>query len=175
MVKIIPFLLAVFRQAEYFAPLNISKNHKNHSTMNQTIQSAFFRIALAFILIHGSATFAFSQTQIEAPVSGFLILVETTDNGLKLTCEEGCAWGELSFSLNGYRRQAIDQYGMTSLKRDQPAKSDRLSNFLFTVKKTKEGLKFEGKEGTAWSELSFNCPDNICYQHIDQEGMARRE
>ncbi|MFM9950537.1 MAG: hypothetical protein ACKV1O_21550 [Saprospiraceae bacterium] len=197
--------------------------------MNQTNPSAIFRIALAFILMNGAVTLAFSQAKerhnnnfpiwavafptglrcfaghvalatlpsralsdrkiptpktrtyycdvpkIEAPVSGFLILVETTENGLKLTCQEGCAWGELSFSLKAYQTQAVDQYGMTSLKRDQPEKNDSLSNFLFTVKKTKEGLKFEGKEGTAWNELSFKCPGNNCYQHIDQEGMATRD
>lgn len=59
--------------------------------MNQTNPSAIFKIALAFILMNGAATLAFSQAQIEAPVSGFLILVETTENGLKLTCKEGCA------------------------------------------------------------------------------------
>ena len=143
--------------------------------MNQTNPSAIFRIALAFVLMNGAATLAFSQAKIEAPLSGFLILVETTENGLKLTCQEGCAWGELSFSLNGYRRQAVDQYGMSSLKREEPEKNDRLSNFLFTVKKTKEGLNFEGKEGTAWSELSFKCPDKNCYQYIDKEGMGKRD
>lgn len=143
--------------------------------MNQTNQSAIFKIALAFVLMNGAVTLTFSQAKLETPLSGFLILVETTENGLKLTCQEGCAWGELSFSLNAYRRQAVNQYGMTSLKKDQPEKNDGLSNFLFTVKKTKEGLNLEGKEGTAWSELSFKCPDNNCYQHIDQEGMATRD
>jgi hypothetical protein len=61
---------------------------------------------------------------------------------------------------------------MSSLKRDKTVKDANFANFLFTIKKTKEGLSFEGIEGTAWKKLSFSCPKGVCHQYIDQRGMT---
>ena len=41
----------------------------------------------------------------------FKIIIEKTDNGIKMKSEKGSAWINLSFSLNNYRAQAVDEYG----------------------------------------------------------------
>ncbi len=105
----------------------------------------------------------------------FLIFIQTTDNGLKLTCEEGCAWKDLSFSLIENKFQAVDQNGMTSIDRVKPIIDEKLSNFLFSIQRTDNGINLEGKEGTSWTMLNFTCADNLCNQYIDQDGMTKKE
>lgn len=53
----------------------------------------------------------------------------------------------------------------------QPVPSWRIDK-LFTLEKTKNGLSLKGIEGTAWTDLSFSCPDSRCDQAIDQKGMT---
>lgn len=131
-------------------------------------KSSIFSITLFIILIIGASCNIFAQKKVTSEISKFLILVETTnDGGIKLTCKEGCAWKELSFNIPGTEKsQAIDQYGMTSKE------ESRGSSFLFTIKKTKDGLNFEGLKGTAFKNLSFSCPKGNCHQAIDQNGMT---
>ena len=118
---------------------------------------------------------AFSQTTSVTQSTKFLILVETTDEGLKLTGQEGCAWKKLTFKIKQDNSQAIDQYGMTSLNGDNHKEDKDLSNFLFIIEKTKEGISLKGQKGTAWSNLSFSCPKGKCYQYIDFNGMTEKD
>lgn len=101
----------------------------------------------------------------------FQILVETTEDGIRLTGLDGCAWKELSFSVPKHKPQAIDQNGMTTKKGKSQVEENYLPHFLFTLTKTDKGLSFEGLKGTAWESLGFSC-DGSCYQLIDQYGMV---
>ena len=141
-------------------------------------QSTFFsitRIFITFLSLTGTFHTAYTQYEVAPPYSKFLILVETTDDGIKLTCEEGCAWKGLSFTLARYNPQAIDQNGMSSLSREKTLPDSTLANFLFTIQKTNDGVSFEGSEGTAWINLSFTCPKTGCHQYIDQNGMTSKD
>ena len=102
----------------------------------------------------------------------FRILVETTENGIKLTSEEGCAFKELSFTLMEGQSQSIDQFGMNTEQRAEKNKDKNLADFLFSIIKTKEGISLFGIKGTSWKELSFSCPESGCKQLIDENGMA---
>lgn len=90
----------------------------------------------------------------------FKIIIEKTDNGIKMKSEKGSVWINLSFSLNNYRAQAVDQYGMTELKSVSENKDENLADFLFTLTKTKNGNKLKGIEGTAWTKLKFSIAEN---------------
>lgn len=125
-----------------------------------------FRIALSVFLMIGAYHSVFSQTETTPELAKFLILVETTDDGIKLTGQQGCVFKILTFTLNAGKSQAINQFGMTSQE------VSKVSNFLFTIKKTKDGLSFEGLKGTAFKKLSFSCPKANCHQAIDQSGMT---
>ena len=101
--------------------------------------------------------------------SKFLLLIENTENGINITSTQGCAFKELSFSLKENQIQEIDQFGMRYAN-DKVRKDDNLASFRINIKKTKEGLAFEGIEGTTWKKLSFTCPINE-KRLIDQNGM----
>lgn len=137
--------------------------------MKNLRQKVFFGIALLMILMTGAFSSAFSKSD-KSEQAKFIILVEKTKDGIKLSGVQGCAFKELSFSLKENTPQAIDQFGMSSLKRDKPEKDSSLANFLFTIKKTMEGFSLEGLEGTTWKELSFSC-SGTCRQFIDETGV----
>ena len=107
-----------------------------------------------------------AQTERE---SKFLLLIENTENGIKITSSKGTAFTELTFSLREGQTQEIDQFGMRSAE-DEIRKDDNLASFRMTIRRTKEALYLEGIEETAFKKLSFSCP--ICSkQLIDQNGM----
>ncbi len=143
--------------------------------MKNSKQNILLKFSLIITFIIGASNAVFSQVNFEAETSKFLILIETTENGVKFTSQKGCAWKELTFTLNQDKPQAIDQYGMTSLNKDKPTEDKNLANFLFIIKKTKEGISLDGKGGTAWTKLSFGCAKGKCSQYIDFNGMARKD
>jgi len=140
--------------------------------MKNSGQKLIVRIALTVIFMIGAYNSVFSQTVETPKLTKFLILVETTDDGIKLTGIQGCVFKELTFAIKKDYSQAVDQYGMSSLKRAETVKDSNFDNFLFTIKMTKEGLSFEGIIGTTWEKLSFSCPEHKCHQFIDQNGMT---
>ena len=117
----------------------------------------------------------------------FLILVETTKDGIKLTSEKGCAWKELIVKVNPYVPRTIDQFGMVSPGSDSKIKDSTLSDFRFIIKKTNNSVVLDGLLGTAWTNLSFSCKNSMirsshaslcksgnCAQYIDFSGMSSK-
>lgn len=126
------------------------------------------------LLFAGSACTPVKQSAEATTKSNFLILVETTNDGIKLSCETGCAWEDLSFTIKEFQPQDIDQYGMT-IGEQNTSKKKNLADFHFTIKKTPDGVRLEGIKGTKWENLSFNCPGNGCHQYIDENGMTTKK
>jgi len=122
-----------------------------------------------FILIASSELIA--QEKKSDDLKNFKVVVEKTDNGIKIHSVEGSAWIDLSFSINYDSPQAIDEYGMTELNKISSEKDSNLANFLFTITKTENGIVLKGIEGTAWTDLSFSLLENG-KQTIDQFGMT---
>lgn len=123
-----------------------------------------------FILTASSELVA--QEKKSDDLKNFKVVVEKTDNGIKMQSVEGSAWIDLSFSINNDRPQAIDEYGMTELNKISSDKDSNLADFLFTITKTKKGIVLKGIEGTAWTDLSFSLLENG-KQAIDQFGMTK--
>ncbi|EAR01251.1 hypothetical protein [Maribacter sp. HTCC2170] len=111
------------------------------------------------------------QEKISVDLKDFKVIVEKTDNGIRMKGVEGSAWSDLSFSLNAYQSQAVDEYGMAKLDDVSLDKDNNLADFLFTITKTENGLELKGIEGTAWTELSFALAENK-KQAINQLGMT---
>jgi len=101
----------------------------------------------------------------------FKLIVEKTNNGIKMKSKKGSAWIDLSFSLKNYQQQAVDQYGMTDLKNISKNKDEKFADFLFIITKTENEIELKGVKGTAWTELKFSLPNNK-QQAIDQFGMT---
>ena len=125
-------------------------------------------MALLFLV----ATSELIAQEKSADLKDFKVVVEKTDNGIKMKSLEGSAWTDLSFSLNSNEPQAIDEYGMTALNRVSSNKNPNLSDFLFTITKTDKRIQLKGIEGTAWTELIFSLPENG-KQAVDQNGMTK--
>jgi|TARA_B110000908_G_scaffold171154_1_gene232929 hypothetical protein len=124
----------------------------------------------AFVLTASSELIA--QEKKADDLKSFKVVVEKTENGIKMQSIEGSAWVDLSFSINNDKPQAIDEYGMTELNKISSDKDSNLTNFLFTITKTENGIVLKGIEGTAWTDLSFSLLENR-KQAIDQFGMTK--
>ena len=125
-------------------------------------------LIVVFVLTASSELLA--QEKKSTDLKDFKVLVEKTDNGIKMICENGCAWKELTYSINDYKPQAIDEYGMTELNKNSLDKDSNLTDFLFILTKTEKGIKLKGIEGTARTDLSFSLSKNK-QKAIDQLGM----
>ena len=133
----------------------------------------FFLILVAVICFGKSAN-AQAESALEA--SNFLLIIENTKNGIKLTSRQGCAFTELSFSLKKGQTQEIDQFGMRDANDEvKISKDDNLASFRFKITKKNDGtaleVALEGIEGTTWKELSFSIPYSS--QLIDENGMRQ--
>lgn len=137
---------------------------------------SFFVWISILIVLSVDISDGFGQARNSTEISEFLFVIEAVDDKVSLSCMEGCAWKVLGFKTSsGNNPQHIDQYGMTIQPKNNTAiKSDKsdLANFLFTLERTKNRIKLEGKAGSAWNNLSFLCPEDGCNQAIDQYGMA---
>lgn len=125
-------------------------------------------LMLLFVLVTNS-TIAQEKKSVDS--NDFKIIVEKTENGIKLQSVQGCAWKELSFKLNDYQTQAINEFGMAELDKTQAEQDANFADFLFTMIKTDKGIELKGIEGTAWAELSFSLAENKS-QVIDKQGMT---
>ena len=124
---------------------------------------ALFLLTFSSILI--------GQEQQPPTLMDFKIVIEKTENGIKMESPEGSAWKNLSFTIGYNIPQAINQNGMTTLDSTSQPVDPNLANYLFTIAKTEDGIVLQGIEGTAWKTLTFSLPGNE-RQAIDQFGMT---
>ena len=126
-------------------------------------------LSIVFFLAASSNLTAQEKKTID--LKDFKIIVEKTDNGIKMKSVEGIAWIDLSFNLENDQTQAVDEYGMTEVNKVSSKKDSNLADFLFTITKTDSGIKLKGIEGTAWIDLSFSLNKNK-KQAFDQYGVT---
>src|SRR3954454_6753108 len=96
-------------------------------------KSSVLSITLFSMLMLGITSGLLAQNGLTTKEAKFLIIVETTNDNVKLTCKEGCAWKELSFSLELNYIQGIDQNGMASLESGKARETGNLSRFHFAI------------------------------------------
>ena len=128
-------------------------------------------IALITCLFLLSASTVTGQEQLPEDYKDFKILIERTNDGIKLTNITDSAWMHLNFSLDKNKVQAVDEYGMTRLDKVSPKKDSNLTDYLFTITKKKDVIILKGIEGTLWKELTFTLSKNQS-QLINQYGMV---
>ena len=141
--------------------------------MKYSHATLFLEIFLSIILIIGASKETFSQVDTTHQPTKFSILVESTGDGIKLICKEGCAWKELTLLINDGDKIIIDEYGMATEEISKPKKERKWPNFQFIVRNNKYEIGFEGLRGTSWKRLKFNCDRIPCWQQLDQAGISR--
>ena len=60
---------------------------------------------------------------------------------------------------------------MATSTKDLIKKDSLHTDFLFTIKRTKEGANLVGKAGKMWPSLIFDCDGGNCFRTIDEYGM----
>jgi len=113
-----------------------------------------------------------SQEKKSKDVKPFKIVLQKTEDGIKMKSQAGSAWIDLAFAVATEHPQAIDEYGMTKLNNVSADKNPKLADYLFTITKTEDAIVLKGMEGTAWTDLSFSLGKNE-QQVIDQLGMVK--
>jgi len=136
---------------------------------NMNFKRPFSMILMALLFLTTTSELIAQEKTVE--LKEFKLVVEKTDDGIKMKSEKGSAWIDLSFSLKNDRPQAVDEYGMTEMNNVSENKDENLADFLFTITKTENGIELKGIEGTAWTELKFSLSENK-RQAIDQFGMT---
>ena len=126
---------------------------------------------LMAVFLLSSCSQPISQEKESTDLKDFKIIVEKTEDGIKMQSVQGSAWIDLSFSLKNNQAQAVDEYGMTDLGKVSAEKDANLADFLFTVTKTDSEIILKGIEGTVWTDLSFTLIENE-KQAFDQFGMT---
>ena len=124
-------------------------------------KSRFLTFLLAFLI-----TASFAQNSKKRELNDFQIVVQTTDYEFKLTCQNGCAWTDLSFTLKPYAIQYVNQNGMTTAH--ETSNSEQVDNLLVKISKSEKSVILEGIEGTAWTRLEFSASK----QAINQNGKT---
>jgi len=133
-------------------------------------------LSLFILTIFGTSSALVAQEDVQVKLANFSILLETSDDIITLTCSEGCTWTKLSFDTSVKSDpQAINQDGMTAFPGNQTRKEVTDPKFLFTIKKTTTGVSLEGKKGTMWSSLTFDCAGSNCVRTFDEYGVVVRD
>ena len=138
-----------------------------------TYCNALLKIAFYTVLMLGASSRLAAQEDVYVDVARFSILIETSGDEIILTCDEGCEWKQLSFTSSiKSDPQAIDQNGLTTSPLNLSKKESLPSSFLFTIRRTQDGVSLEGKEGTIWPSLTLDCTGGKCFRKIDGWGVA---
>ncbi len=101
--------------------------------------------------------------------SSFILLFESTDNGIKIEGVKGCEFTELNFTLGDGEITEIDMYGMLNNSHAERVSDDQ-SSFRIAIERREGVIYLKGLRGTNFLELSFSCPVGS-KQLIDQNGM----
>ncbi|MFA5849500.1 MAG: hypothetical protein WC833_06435 [Bacteroidales bacterium] len=135
----------------------------------QTSSISIIVLFIAFMICSFSGLYG--QNKEDQKLAGFLIVVESNKDEVKLIGKYGCAWKELTFKFSGKEdSKTVDQFGMTTLT-EAIAKKDPKPSFIFTIQRTDKGFGFVCIQGALWRELSFGFPKEGCHQPISENGM----
>lgn len=132
----------------------------------------FLQNLLLVVFVSYASSEIVAQEKKATNLKDFKVVVEKTDNVIKMQSIEGSAWIYLTFRINNNSPQAIDEYGMTELNTISLEKDSNLADFLFTITKTESGFMLKGIEGTAWTDLRFSLTGNR-KQATNQFGMTK--
>ncbi|MBI9057850.1 MAG: hypothetical protein JEZ01_08745 [Labilibaculum sp.] len=139
--------------------------------MKNNFKRLIFSLLIAVFVLAASSDLM-AQEKGSTDLKDFKVVLEKTENGIKMQSIKGSAWIDLSFSCNTDLPQAIDEYGMTTLDKVSSDKDSKLADFLITIMITENGIVLKGIEGTAWTDLSFSLAEND-KQAIGQFGMTK--
>jgi len=105
-----------------------------------------------------------------AAEAAFGMTVTGTPTGWVARCDSGCRWTTLSFRCRTATTTCaatVDANGVFASDALRPEPSA----FAFRLTRVGTGFTAEGKQGTAWSSLSWYCRSATCGGRIDALGV----
>jgi len=126
-------------------------------------------LSLAIALLFSINTTA--QHDHKSTKKDFTILVETTDNGIKMKCIRGCAWENLSFSINGRNAQSVDQFGTFNAESKRQIADPKHLDFEFSIARKNNAFVLHGLKGTNWQTLNIINSKNG--QFFNKDGLLQ--
>ncbi|NOY48641.1 MAG: M56 family metallopeptidase, partial [Chlorobi bacterium] len=156
--------------------INYSSIKKRFTVMKtQTTKKAIWLRSLILLPLLAIILYGFSErkeiikekkyekiTDIEPNL--FLVSIEKNENSIRLKCNNGCKWEDISLDTNAKSIYTINNFGFTdgnTLKTDE---------FAFTIERSENGVNLTGLKGTTWLDLKFYLKNNQ-RQVINQNGM----
>lgn len=102
--------------------------------------------------------------------SDFQLTAARTATGWTMQCSRGCDWSQLSLDCRfADCRALVDNAGITTAVRAKPEGR----TFAFVIGRTQSGWTAHGIEGTAWADVSWNCPaPSSCRAHLNARGVG---
>ena len=138
--------------------------------MYNNLRSFLVRVVLPSVLVATLSFHSFAQHEPNVSENRFLMTIELYNDVVKLTCNQGCTWDELAFTLHVDMNVDISHLGLGEGIGDYDDYG--IADFRFNIKRSSEGISLESKNGTSWNNLSFTCRPNECHHAIDQNGMT---
>ncbi len=99
----------------------------------------------------------------------FQLVTSIDNNRVTMTCTEGCAFEELTFTAAQDFPRIVTFYGLAG---KEP--NDQETAFAFVLRRTATGVRLKSVRGTTWSELEYGCGYNDCSFVVDQFGIRGR-
>lgn len=120
------------------------------------------------LLSISATTYLMAQEQ-SVSVTSFKIGMEIKNQEIKMICEQGCAWKELSYT-NDLKERVIDATGVKTIDKISHGNDD-ITRFSFQIKQTNSGFELKSLNGTAWKSLGFTLSKNQMAT-IDKYGVS---
>ena len=127
---------------------------------------------LSFASFAGSILLSFINLSSIDEKQAFKIQVSHTGNQVHMTCLDGCAWKELSFTAKKNQTMHVNSFGVSETMNSS---ENPKANFAFQLKKEGNRLTLESHEGTTWTQLSFTLNSSPKFVILDNYGMNREK
>ena len=125
-------------------------------------------IKIKSLIFLGLSLFNFSNQ----PITSFEIHAVHSDEMMTLTCNYGCAWNELSFTLTEDMDPVyVNEYGMAT-QDDEYGPKEGLADFYFSFRKQDGIIACFSKKGTNWDQLTYSCNVIKCRGTISEKGVV---
>ena len=148
-----PFPYLIFSYFSLIHPKN-SFNYQKTVIMNNLTSSFVKNILTSILFLAGAVASSAQSGTVHLNESNPAMRFEVKDGMLYITCRSGCAFTDLSFTLEPGQSQLVNEYGMTT--GEEISRDPQLSNFTMSVKKNKRGdITIKNVEGMSFKKIKF--------------------
>ena len=94
----------------------------------------------------------------------FVVSVQKNKNSIRLKCNTGCKWADITLDTKAKSKYIINDYGFSE------GKTLKTDKFAFSIEPSASGVSLTNLKGAAWLDLNFSLTKNQ-EQFINENGM----